>query len=328
VTVVLPKGITVSKSKKELVEKGNLFIPLIFSLGANLEDIPLDLYFNEPTKISNSLRVIHNYFKVDGVVFCGDDTCLLEDLGGNDSPHKKPLCVAASKETFESVESRIEKIGRGGKSKVAIEVAKRLNILMPDTIAVGVMPGPVKLACQLIGCSPEEVFDNQELLALTIKATLTFIHALGETGIDLLFIRENKLQFTDTKSPKGLNRCYSPLLNLASHYSLKAFLMPNELSNKNVSQLKETVDRLIFPASTDTEKLKAIRHQSFSIPTTLLEKAPKDIELYLSQSGILDALKSSRLFLVTTDQDIPMTINKRLMIRGIQTIRDFMSQEF
>ena len=53
-----------SRNKKERLKRGRIFVPLIFSFGAALEDLPLEEFLGDPTKISNTLRLIQNYFQV------------------------------------------------------------------------------------------------------------------------------------------------------------------------------------------------------------------------------------------------------------------------
>ena len=309
---------SISRAKKENIRKGNLFVPIIFSFGAKLEDLPVEVFLNDPTKLSNSLRTIQNYFQVDGVVCYGDDTVLAEVLGKIDPP---------SKNGFEELESRIAGIAETGRVATALEVAKRLNILLPDTIIMGVVPGPVKLASQLTGLSSRDLISEQDLLVQTTKATLTFARALGETGIDMLMVREDALPPIDSKSLRLLTRCYSPLWNTAKYYGFYAFLMPSKLLTENVAPLKKIVGGIIFPAGTDPETWQKFKKISFSLPVALLEKEQDEIESFLSEGGILDALNSSRLLLVTTDKEVPETIHKEFMIRGIRVVRDFLNKD-
>ena len=69
-----------SRSKKDLLKKGALFVPLIYSFGATCEDLPLDVFLDDPTKISNSLRIINTFFDADGTVCCGNEQMLSESL--------------------------------------------------------------------------------------------------------------------------------------------------------------------------------------------------------------------------------------------------------
>lgn len=310
-------------SKKNRIKKGNIFIPMIYSFSAKLDDSPTDSFFNNPTKIANNLRVLQNYFKTDGVVCTKDKLTLFDDL------KKSVISITskASKEVYESIESSINEIGIEGKTAVAIEVAKRLKVLMPDTIITGIMEGPIKLASMLTGLPYDNVIRNEEILSLTTKATLTFMRALGETGIDLLIIRENNWPIMNKTCLQMLTRCYSSLLNIASYYEFQAILMPEMLISNHIKVLPSVFQNIIFPAETDVKLLKDIERQSFSIPNTLLEKTPEEIEEYLFQSVIYTGLKSSNVFIITTDHEISKTVNREFMIRGVQTVQKFLKKE-
>ncbi|MFH0957381.1 MAG: hypothetical protein V1897_01625, partial [Pseudomonadota bacterium] len=68
------------------------------------------------------------------------------------------------------------------------------------------------------------------------------------------------------------------------------------------------------------------KKRSFSVPVDLIEKEREEIESFLTTSAVKESLDSSRLFLVTTDNEILDNVNKEFMIRGIETIRDFVKK--
>src|ERR1700680_857313 len=58
-----------------------LFVPLIFTLAAKLEDVPLSNFVVNPTKIANSLAAIHQRLRLDGVTCYYDLFLVAEALG-------------------------------------------------------------------------------------------------------------------------------------------------------------------------------------------------------------------------------------------------------
>ena len=62
------------------MRKEGLFVSLVFSFGATIEDLRLDAFLNDPTKISNSLRTINTFFESDGTVCCGNEPMLKERM--------------------------------------------------------------------------------------------------------------------------------------------------------------------------------------------------------------------------------------------------------
>src|SRR5881275_3693651 len=58
-----------------------LFVPLIFTLAAKLEDVPLSNFVVNPTKIANSLVAIYQRLRPDGVTCYFDLFLIAEALG-------------------------------------------------------------------------------------------------------------------------------------------------------------------------------------------------------------------------------------------------------
>src|SRR5438132_11091673 len=59
-----------------------LFLPVIFTLAARLEDIPLPTFVRNPTKISNALTAIHRSLKTDGMTSYFDLSVVADGPGG------------------------------------------------------------------------------------------------------------------------------------------------------------------------------------------------------------------------------------------------------
>src|ERR1700730_16197704 len=58
-----------------------LFLPIVFSLGAKVENIPLRAFLANATKISNSMKQIRGYLRSDGVTCYFDPYLEAEALG-------------------------------------------------------------------------------------------------------------------------------------------------------------------------------------------------------------------------------------------------------
>jgi hypothetical protein len=318
----------VSRLKKDRLKKGNLFVPLIFTFGAALEDMSLGEFLQEPTKISNTLRLIQRHFQVDGLVCYADNTLLAEALGCRVSTASYPSKVEPFQEWQEGFEERVGNLVESGRAVTALEVTKRLNMLLPESMLIGLVTGPLTLAGQLSGLTSLELLSCPDFLALATKASLTFAKALGDAGTDILIIWEQAVPLPTDEAVKGLSRCYAPIWNTAKFYDVAPLLMVDEFEPKNTNRLRRLVDGLIFPADTDAEHWNKVKRRSFAVPVSLLEKEPWEIESFLTESGIAGSLASGQLFLVTTDHEVPETINKEFMIRGIETIRDFVRRVF
>src|SRR5262252_8989371 len=81
---------SVSSSPRQILKEllqGNapsrpLFVPIVFALGARVENLPLREFLSNPTKISNSLRQIRSRLRVDAVSCYFDPYLEIEALGG------------------------------------------------------------------------------------------------------------------------------------------------------------------------------------------------------------------------------------------------------
>lgn len=314
-----------SRTKKDRLRKGNLFIPLIFSFGAALEDLALDDFLNDPTKISNTMRLIQNHFQGDGAVSYADHTLLARSLGCNCRLEEYPPAVEPLAEWPADFDQRIQGLTQSVGVVAALEATRRLNVLLPDAILVGMIAGPVKLLAQLTDESGEGLLQRPERLASAGRAALTLAKAMGEAGIDILIVLDEQIPSLSDQGVKMVSRSYTPIWNTAKFYDVSPLLMIENFSLEDSIRFTSTIDCAI--ASIDAIPLmKRGKKLSFSLPVSVLEADPKEIETTLSATGIFNDLPSAKLFLVTTQGEIPPQIDKERMIRGVQTIRDFIAE--
>jgi len=312
------------RNKKERIRKGNLFIPLIFSFGAVLEGLPTREFLQDPTKLSNCLRTIQNYFKVDGVVCYGDTTVLAEALGCVISSDRYPPAVQPLQELPVDSENWLKEMVQRGRVPTAIEVIKRLNVLLPDSILLTVTPGPVTLTCQLTGMPASDVLNRTDLLEISAKASLLLTKTMGDAGVDLMMIREKTLPLSDEVSIKKLSRCYAPLWNTAKFYDLSPLLVIEDFTAEKLDLASKLSGSFVIPADQLPISVPKGGKVSLSLPVALLEKEAGEIESFLMSKHVCAGSTSPRLFLVTTDGEIPSEMNRERMIRGIEAVRDFL----
>ncbi len=315
-----------SRVKRERLKKGRLFVPLIFSFGAALEDLTIERFLNDPTKISNTLRTIQSYFKVDGVVPYADTTLLAESLGCQVSAATYPPTVEPMSEWPANMDERVGRLTESPRVSISLEVTRRLNTLLPDSILVGMVTGPCTLCSQLTGIPVSEVLERPELLAAAGKASLSLAKAVGDTGVDILIVQETEVPLQQKDAGKLIARTYAPIWNTAKFYDILPLLMVANLPAENVASLGRAVEGVLYPAEALGGLSKKPRKLSFALPVELLEEGPEAIEAFLNQGEVSAALQSSTVLLVTTDREVPDTVNKERMIKGVQTIRDILGR--
>ena len=216
---------------------------------------------------------------------------------------------------------------------VALEVTKRLNILLPETLFLSVIPGPVTLARQLTRQTLDEVCADSKLLGTVSKAVLVMTKALGDAGTDLLIVHEdalpplNKAENSQVDISKILHRSYTPIWNTAKFYELSPMLMLKEWLPENEEILHKLVKDIVYPANKLPTNQSHAKSLAVSIPTALLEKSPEEIHEFLDIHGVSSLIADSKLFLLTTDSEIPPDIHKEHMIRGIKVFEGCFEEE-
>ncbi len=315
-----------TREKRQRIKQGGLFIPWVFSFGAELEGLPLREYLEDATKLSNTLRTIHNYFKYDGIVSQGNTLLLAEALEYGLDQEESTICSKSGGSLPADFEKHVEQLPQNRKVATAIDVIQRLNILLPDTPLLNIVPGPYTLARQLTGLETEEASSNPELLRMMTKVILTMVKSMGDAGADMLIIHEEALPKLNDETAKLLRRCYAPLWNSAKFYELSPLLMLGQWLPENADRLAKIADEIIFPTGSLPDNQRKIKRLSLSLPVSLLEKEPQEIQNFLEQQEVLNIARESRLFLLSTDVEIPSGIHKESLIRGVQTIKDAINQ--
>ena len=189
-----------------------MFVPILFSFGASMTDTPPAEYLHDPTKISNALRMVQGYFHLDGLFVYADPTALAEAAGCALEEGEFPPRVRALEPWPLDVAQRLAGLPQRGRVAVALEVAKRLNILLPDCLLAYVLTGPVTLARQLSGRGPAELLQGPDLLSDTTKGSLSVAKAMGDAGIDLLLVWEESLPELTPETKKILEPLLQPLV--------------------------------------------------------------------------------------------------------------------
>ncbi|MGB0034705.1 MAG: uroporphyrinogen decarboxylase family protein, partial [Candidatus Acidiferrales bacterium] len=133
-----------------------LFLPIVFSLGARVENIPLRTYLTNPTKISNSLRQIRGPLRSDGLACYFDPFLEVEALGAElrwESDEKPPSIHWPQSSPKGEIPAGLrspEEAAKSGRVPVALEVIRRLNSLLRDeSILMAGVTGPFTLAARL-----------------------------------------------------------------------------------------------------------------------------------------------------------------------------------
>jgi hypothetical protein len=298
-----------------------LFLPIIFSHGARIENVPLHAFLNNPTKISNALRQIRGRVRADGVTCYFDSLLEAEALGatiersGDEGPRTlrwpRPAPAGELPQGLRSAEDAT-KAGRIG---VAVEVIKRLKAIMrDDCLLMAGVNGPYTLAAQLVqlnrGAFPPAEDFYASALDLSADTMTAIARAFLEAGATAIIIHEEALPILSGDAASDWASRLATTINIVRFYqALPVLLLPNAgpvAANRDaISQ--QAWDCVVCPALA-APMLDAPGHLGTALPLALFESEPFRNQL-------------ASPIVVTTAGDVPVTADMERLNKVWETIR-------
>jgi len=316
-----------------------LFVPIVFSLGARVENLSLHAFLGNPTKISNSIRQIHSRVQADGVSCYFDPSLEAEALGGTlEWPSEQGPAIVHWPASFESgrlamiLNSPDESLKRG-RIPVALEVIRRLKTLVgEDSLLVAGVCGLFTLAAHLGRVDSIDTLTGRGVpdSALEIAATVVaqVSKAFAEAGANLIFFREDSLSLERLEGLENWISLLTPIFNIVRFYEALPVLQIADEHGfaANVGALLRSAEGCVLCASPlalehllDESCIPASAPMGISLPTStfLEEQARNDTSSFLPR-----LMSDLKLALVTTTEDVPLSADfKRLaaisaLVRG------------
>ena len=231
-----------------------LLLPIVFSLGARLENVPLRAFLSNPTKIASALRQLRGALALDGVVCYFDPYLEVEALGGEVQWYADGASrtLRAGSTDLDTLRERVPspgEIGQFGRIPVACEVVRRLKVMLPGEPALAVsVSGPRALAAQLTGEAPgESVFE--EATEFAAEVALALCKSFLDAGASVIFLREDAGAIRD---PQCWADLLNPIVNVIRFYEALPVLLPASASAGDVPiAASEACEGLICPRTID-----------------------------------------------------------------------------
>ncbi|MGA8074236.1 MAG: uroporphyrinogen decarboxylase family protein [Candidatus Acidiferrales bacterium] len=297
-----------------------IFLPIVFALGARIENVSLRNYLTNPTKISNALRQIRTHLRSDGVTCYFDPYLEAEALGGvldweSDSraPSLRWPQPSHDGELPEGLCSP-EEIAKRGRIPIAVEVIRRLKPLVREDflLAAGVT-GPLTLAAQLAQLDHSKsrpAAPPNSALDLAAEAIPNVTRALVEAGANVIFIREELLPSSASAVVDWAARLATTINIVRFYEALPVLLLnPQHLAAGFESILQVPLDAVVCapmhsnPAATGPDS-RAAAH-GISLPASAFEaEEPNPAQLAAS---LRQTIADRRPVLVTTSTDLSPT---------------------
>ena len=246
-----------------------LWLPIVFSLGAKMENLPLRTFLGNATKISNSARLIRGHVGSDGLACYFDPFLEAEALGATldwSSEDQPPVLRWSGRaprgEMPEGLRSPEDAVTRG-RIGIAVEVIRRLkSIVRDDSLLMAGVTGPFTLAARLTQWEYEHpfAFDRFSDAVMDVAASLmTLIStALVEAGANVVFIREDALPRLEDEGCEAWASRLAPAVNIIRFYQALPVLHIKDAGSFN--QNSEVIGRrhwdcVICPALDGTLRL-------------------------------------------------------------------------
>jgi hypothetical protein len=206
-----------------------LFLPVVFSLGARVENQPLSAFLANPTKICNAQRQLHGALRMDGFSCYFDPFLEVEALGAavqwgsaNQPTIARWPQGAEPGELPDDLRSPEEAV-KAGRIPIAIEVLRRLKAMVrDDSILMAGVTGPFTLAARITQLEGGGAWRSQEIPESAVELAASVItrisSALVEAGANLIMIQEDVLPALSPDRCAAWASALEPAFNVIRFY--------------------------------------------------------------------------------------------------------------
>jgi hypothetical protein len=214
---------------KGIVPPRPLFLPIVFSLGAKVENVPLGTFLRSPTKISGSLRQMRSHLRTDGVACYFDPYLEVEALGAtlqrisdDQAPTihwPQPVRMGEIPEGLRSP----EEAAKSGRVPVAVEVIRTMNALPNrEFLLMAGVTGPLTLAARITQLEHKEELRSEDLSAAAQELAASVVTQMSttflEAGADVIIIQEERLPVLSAESCEVWASLLAPAINVVLFY--------------------------------------------------------------------------------------------------------------
>ncbi len=221
-----------------------LRVPIVFALGARVENVSLRAFLNNPTKITNALRQLRGPLRADGLTCYFDPLLEAEALGADldwredgEPPQLTWPHGAIAGELPRNLRSP-EEAARAGRVPIAVETIRRLKAMVRDDILLtaGVI-GPFTLAARILQMDFGAPLRFEKLLPVALDlagAAVTQISsALVEAGANVIFLHEENFPVFSEQACEAWGSLLEPAVNIIRFYDALPALLLGDGPNRS-----------------------------------------------------------------------------------------------
>jgi hypothetical protein len=308
-----------------------LYLPIVFSHGARVENVPLPAFLTNPTKISNALRQIRGRLRADGVTCYFDPLLESEALGGavrweaEDRPPSlhwpRPAAVGHLPDGLRPP----EEAAKSGRVGVAVEVIRRLKtVLRDDCLLMAGISGPFTLAALLTQLESNDVLRAPGIssaIDLASAAISAVAKALLEAGAGVIFIREEALPPLSAEDASGWASRLATTINIIRFYqALPVLLLPGgSAAAANHEAIVQRHWECVVCPVLDASARELPSGFGVALPLEALE--PGDSGGAKLEESIRQIVSGPRTAVVTTAGDVPAAADMERLNKVWENIR-------
>jgi Uroporphyrinogen decarboxylase (URO-D) len=316
-----------------------LILPIVFALGARVENVPLKSYVTNATKIANALRQLRGPLRADGVTCYFDPLLEAEALGGSlnwPTDNAAPQLSWPEHSGPGSLPHNLrapEEAARCGRVPVAADVIRRLKSMFREEVLLTVgVSGPFTLAAQLLQYdrnSPARVEDfPSEVLELCSSTVTQISSALVQAGANVIFLHEELLPEFSAEAGETWGSLLAPTLNIMRFYEALPLLLPGDTAS--ASRYAEAVlpgaGNCVFCVAPEAlAELASSGHSNVSpaalgIAIPLTAFCPGETRLHQAAAVWKDGKPHFQPGIVTTAGDVPATTDAKSLVTVVDKV--------
>jgi hypothetical protein len=316
-----------------------LFLPIVFSSGARVENQPLPAFLANPTKICNAQRQLRGPLRTDGLSGYFDPFLEVEALGAtlewgaaDEAPGVRWPQGAEPGELPDDLRLPEEAV-KAGRVPIALDVLRRLKMMVrDDSILMAGVTGPFTLAAHITQLEPRNAWRDQQIpesaAELAASVVTRISGALVEAGANLIMIQEEFLPALSPERCAAWASALEPAFNLIRFYeALPVLQLTNGYSfaaNSGVI-LQCRWDCVLCPSlagisSQASEAASKWSSAALGLALPLETFQLDDSALQVSSDSFRGIVTALRPAILTTAGDVPATTDMKRLAKVLEEI--------
>ena len=316
-----------------------LFLPIVFSPGARVENQALPAFLANPTKICSAQRQMRAPLRTDGFSCYFDPFLEVEALGATlrwaVAGQPPEVCWPHGTEPGELPGDlrTPEEAAKSGRVPVAVEVLRRMkSMVRDDSILMAGVTGPFTLAARLTQMDAGRAWRAQDLLEYALELASSVVTrisgALAEAGASLIMIREEILPVLSEDGCDVWASTLEPAFNVIRFYEALPVLLLSDAAIFAVNSaviLQHRWDCVLCPSLHEippqTAGTAPVSHPAMTGLALPLEAFQLDDSALPGRcEGLQQVVAAWRPSILTTEGDIPANTDMKQMTKVLEKL--------